>query len=142
MAGVGLIRSVPVAWSSRGLLALLLVGALLLCHGVYGALHQMHQISCASVLPAAEHSSHTHAHEAGDGEHPGETGSEGCLGKVAYAATLLLISTGAILRLLNGGRARAKVPAPSLRMRSFPPLILHPARGPTLPPALLQAFRL
>jgi hypothetical protein len=142
MAGVGLIRSVPVAGSRRGLLALLLVGALLLCHGAYGALHQYHQTFCTASLPAAAHPPHNHAHGAGDGgagKHPGEPG-EGCLGHVAYAATLLLISLGAILRLLYGGRMRTKVSA-SLPMRFFPPLVLHPARPPT-PPALLQVFRL
>jgi hypothetical protein len=143
MVGVGRIRSVPLAVSRRGLLAVLLVGALLLCHGAYGALHQFHRTSGTALLPAADqssHASHDHTHGAADGKHPGAAG-EGCLGCVPYAATLLLISLGAILRLLYGGRMRTKVFA-SLPMRFFPSLlVLHPARGPTLP-ALLQVFRL
>jgi hypothetical protein len=141
MAGVGLIGPVAGAWSRRGLLAILLVGALLLCHGAYGALHQMHQISCAAGLPAADHPSHDHGHGGGDAQHPGEASSEGCLGNVAYAATLLLISLGALLWPLNGGRAWVKVPASSPLMRPFPPLVRDEARGPPLP-ALLQVFRL
>jgi hypothetical protein len=144
MAGVGLTGPVPVRWSRRGLLALLLVGALLLCHGAYGALHQLHQTSGTTLLPAAEpssSSSHTHTHGAEDGEHPGAAG-EGCIGCVPYAATLLVFFLGtAAVWFLSASRgwSRGMAALPSSG-RLFSPGELHPARGPTLP--ALQVFRL
>ncbi len=145
MAGVGLTGPVPVRWSRRELLALLLVGALLLCHGAYGALHQFHQTSGSALLPAAEqssHSSHAHTHGAVDGEHPGAAG-EGCLGCVPYAAALLVIFLGtATVWFQSASRGWTKgVAASPSSIRPSPPGVLHPARGPTLP-ASLQVFRL
>jgi hypothetical protein len=143
MAGIGLTVPVPVRWSRRGLLALLLVGALLLCHGAYGAQHQFHQTSGTALLPTAEqspHAPHAHTHGAEDGKHPDATG-EGCLGCVPYAATLLVIFLGTAAVWFSStsrGWSRGAAASPSL-VRLFPPGVLHQARGPTLP--ALQVFR-
>jgi len=137
------IRSVLYGWSGRVLLALLLAGALLLCHGLYGASHQVF------ATLHAEHASHAHmphadTHGAGVGEqspvqHQGGHG-EGHLGHVAYAAALLVISLGAILWLLSGGRTCARGVLFSLSTRVVPPGYLLPPPRPG--PTLLQVFRL
>jgi hypothetical protein len=126
----------------RALLALILAGALLLCHGLYGASHQVFAASHAEHAPLL-HSPHADAHGAGDlllpdGQQDGD--GEGHLGHVAYAAALLVMFLGAVLWLLSGGRAWT---------RSI--LSLHPKRvvssrflrpPPRSSPALLQVFRL
>jgi hypothetical protein len=137
------IGSVLKGWSSRVLLALLLAGALLLCHGLYGASHQVF------AALHAEHSSHAHTphtdtHGAGVGEHSsvehkGGDG-EGHLGHVAYAAALLMISLGAVLWLLSGGRTWTGGVLSTLPKRVVPLGVLRPP--PRLSPALLQVFRL
>jgi hypothetical protein len=141
------IRSVLYGWSGRVLLALLLAGALLLCHGLYGASHQV------LATLHAEHASHAHmphadTHGAGVGEqsqveshvdHQGGDG-EGQLGHVAYAAALLVISLGAVLWLLSGGSTWTRGVLFSLPMRVVPQGYLLPSRRPS--PTLLQVFRL
>ena len=116
----------------------MVVVALLLCHGVYGAAHQVHQAPGATDHHGAGHA--THGDEPGTlGGHPGPY-DEGCFGCVAYAASLLVVSIGAVLWLLRGGPSwdgdNAAMPLP---VRA-PGSVLHPARGPTLP--VLQVFRL
>ena len=127
----------------RVLLALILTAALLLCHGLYGAAHQVF------AALHAEQSSHAHtsdpdAHEMGAGEqtpvkHQGGDGG-GHLGHVAYAAALLVISLGAVLWLLSGGRTWTRGVLSLLPKRVVPPRFLSPP--PTPSPALLQVFRL
>jgi hypothetical protein len=142
MRRVKVIRSVLNGWSGRGLLALLLAGALLLCHGLYGASHQVF------ATLHSEHSSHVHTphpdtHGAGIGEQPVEHQSgdeEGHLGHVAYAAALLVISLGAVLWLLSGGRTWTRGVLSSLPKRAFPRGYLRLSRRPS--PTLLQVFRL
>ena len=117
----------------------MVVVALLLCHGVYGAAHQVHQ------APGATDHHHGAGH-ASHGDEPGTVGGhpgpydEGCFGCVAYAASLLVVSIGAVLWLLWAGPSwddrNAAMPPP---VRA-PGSVLHPARGPTLP--LRQVFRL
>ncbi len=128
MTSTGLSRS------RSALLALLLAGALLLCHGVYGAMHL-----CPS-LQAPAHQGHEHpAMETGmttHDEHPAchLTGTE-------YFAVLLTAFLGLLLGLLlKGARSWVSVAAPLAVGRRSPPVILHPPRGPTLP--ALQVFRL
>lgn len=138
------IGSVLERQSRRVLLALILVGALLLCHGLYGASHQVF------AALHAEHSSHGHtphtdAHGAGVGEqapveHQGGDGG-GHLGHVAYAAALLVISLGTVLWLLCGGRAWTMGVLFSLSTRVVPPGYLLPPPRPR-PTLFLQVFRL
>jgi hypothetical protein len=129
-------------------LALLLVGALLLCHGVYGVSHQIFATQHAeqphhSHAPQADH---TDTHGAGGGgEHSteGQGGDPGGhLGHVVYAAALLAISLGAVvLWPLSGTRTWTRNVLPSLPEHLFRPVfLLRPMRSPDLP--LLQVFRL
>ena len=117
----------------------MVVVALLLCHGVYGAAHQVHQAPGATDLHhGAGHASH--GDEPGtSGGHPGPY-DEGCFGCVAYAASLLVVSIGAVLWLLRGGPSWDEGNAAMLLQVRKPRAVLHPARGPTLP--VLQVFRL
>lgn len=117
----------------------MVVVALLLCHGVYGVAHQVHQV------PGATDHHHGAGHAAhGDGPgivggHPGQY-DEGCFGCVAYAASLFVVSIGAVLWLLRGGPSWDEGNAAMLSPVRGPGSALHPARGPTLP--VLQVFRL
>ena len=146
MSSVKDIGSVLEGQSRRILLTLILVAALLLCHGLYGAMHQVFATLHAS--PALQaHMPHTDTHGSGGGEHTpidrqDEGGGEGQghLGHVAYAAALLVISLGAILWLLGGGRAWTRSDLSSLTKRIVPPKFLRPPLIPN--PALLQVFRL
>lgn len=130
--------------SRRIILALILTAALLLCHGLYGATHQVFATLHASHALQA-HMPHTDTHGSGGGEHTpidrqDEGGGEGHLGHVAYAAALLVISLGAILWLLGGVRAWTRSDLSSLTKRIVPPKFLRPPLIPN--PALLQVFRL
>lgn len=141
MTGARRIWSVLVGQSGRRLLALLLVGALFLCHGAYGALHQIHQGAGDAALPAMEHAAHADTGGTEDGVHPAGHRAEHLVGDMAYAATLVVISLGAFLRwLINDARAWSRVGASSLIVRCFPLLVVRPVRGPTL--SILQVFRL
>jgi hypothetical protein len=127
----------------RILLALILTAALLLCHGLYGAAHQVF------AALHAEHASHAHVphtdtHGAEEGEQtPVEQqggDGEGHLGHIAYAAALLAISLGAVLWLLSSGRTWTRVSLSLLPTRVVLPYLLRPP--PRTSPTLLQVFRL
>jgi hypothetical protein len=127
----------------RGL-ALLLVGALLLCHGVFGALHLCP--TPRADVPAAQHTGHEHvSHGAGASTHEHQ---EAChlmhAGKyfaVLLTAFVLGIVLGLLL-LLMGVRLWSRIPAsPPAFFRSLCPAMRYPPRGPISPP-LLQVFRL
>ena len=117
-------------------LAVLLAGTLLLCHGVFGALHLVCESpACAG---AAEHST---GHESAAGgaadahEHPAGHG----LGTEYFAVVAGLL--GLLLGLLRKGvasRVRIGMGWPPVLRRA--PLVLRPARAPTSP--TLQVFRL
>ena len=124
-------------------MALLLAGALLLCHGLYGASHQVVAALHAEHSSYA-HTSHADAHEMGVGEqtpveHQGGDGGVH-LGHIAYAAALLVISLGAVLWLLSGGRTWTRVSLSLLPTRVVLPDLLRPP--PRTSPTLLQVFRL
>ena len=121
---------------------MVLLVAVLLCHGAYGASHQVHQASQPSgtALPTVQlHQSHAHPHGLGDGG-PMCGAGEGELCDVAYSATLVLLSMGAVLWLLSAAMMRVGSAAPSLPTWGFGSLELHRVRGPTF--LLLQVFRL
>ena len=115
-------------------LALLLVGAILLCHGVFGILH-LCSTSTAPMHQTHEHPSFTDGTAAGH-DHPlCHTGTE-------YFAVLFTAFLGLVLGLLLKG-ARLRDWVASFRPSKFylPPLVSHPPRGPTNLP-VLQVFRL
>ena len=139
---------VPDGWSGRVLLTSLLAAALLLCHGLFGASHQvfsaLHTEHSAHGHSSHAHTSHADSHGAVVGElapmQHQSGGGEGHLGYVAYAAALLVISLGAVLWLLGAGRTWTKSGLSSFPKRAVPPKFLRPLPGPS--PALLQVFRL
>jgi hypothetical protein len=109
-----------------GVLAVFLILALILCHGVYGAGHQL--------APAYEahggHSAHEHG---GEGTHPA-----GHLSGMVYAAVLLVFFIAAAS--MKFVRAELGILNTQSSMRVSPPDILQLPRGPTL--GFLQVFRL
>ena len=121
----------------RQLLALLLVGTLLLCHGVFGVLH----------LCPSSHASASHGHEH---HSPADTGTVDhehavchLMDAAHYFAVFLVAILGLVLGLLlRGARLWGSVTTPLAFYfyRRLRPSISHPPRGPTLP--VLQVFRL
>jgi len=123
-------------------LALLVVGTLLLCHGVFGALHL-----CTTVHPgsAGQHAAHKHtSQEAGASHHD----DRAChlMHASNYYAVLLTALLGLALQLLlflKGARFWSRIAAPPAFFYSFRPAVLHPPRGPTASLTLvLQVLRL
>jgi hypothetical protein len=119
---------------------LCLVGALLLCHGLFGALHL-----CSTTEPAASADSHlTHDHHASS--EAGANTNEHPLCHLLHAAAYYAVFLAAFLwlvfglLLLKGARLWSTSTAPAASFRRFEPVVLHPPRGPTLP--VLQVFRL
>ena len=115
-------------------LALLLVGTMLLCHGVLGVLH------LCSTPTATTHQTHEHpsfADETVAGhEHPvcHLTGAE-------YFVVFFTAFLGLVLGLLlKGARLWGRVAFRPSRLY-LQPLVSHPPRGPTNLP-VLQVFRL
>ena len=119
-------------------LSVLLIGSLLLCHGVFGALH----LVCDPLEWCAGGIQHSSEHEtaagAGDAhEHPTDHGVS-----TAYFAVVALGLLGLILKLLPKCAAELRIwlgtrwPAVLRRV----PAMLHPPPTPTLP--VLQVFRL
>ncbi len=122
---------------------MVLLVTVLLCHGAYGASHQVHQASQPSgtASPTVQlHQSHAHPHGLGDGGHMCGAGVGDHCAVVAYAGTLVLLSMGAVLWLLSAAMMRVGAASPSLPTWVFGSLGLHPVRGPTF--LLLQVFRL
>jgi hypothetical protein len=119
-------------------LSLLLVAALLACHGAFGALHQLP----GHGLQEEEHSS-AMAQGAGPEEHPSHHGEEEPPpGGSNYAAVIFVVLLGAALALrLGGSRLRVAHLARWEAERRFPTdVALYLPRGPTAP--VLQVFRL
>jgi hypothetical protein len=120
---------------------LCLVGALLLCHGLFGALHLCSTTEHAA--PADSHLAHDHhaSSEAGanTNEHPPVCH---LLHAAAYYAVFLAAFLWLVfgLLLLKGARVWSTCTAPAASFRRFGPVVLHLPRGPTLP--VLQVFQL
>jgi hypothetical protein len=130
---------VRVRWAKlrdSSLLPIVLVVALLSCHGALGALHDV------SPVPSAEHPSAA-KQGAFSGQHLVHhlVAHPGCLD---YAAALTAVFVGAALALLlNSARAWRSTCAPPLAAWGFPTIFvasLPPARG--APSPFLQVFRL
>ena len=123
-------------------LVLVLVVALLLCHGALGAHHQAHQSSTGDLEQASGHASHKHnegAHGMGAGGHF-EGHASDCSSCVAYFAALLVVSLGVLLWLFRGTRSWTSIAASLLYPLQFVSLVPQPPRGPVLP--ILRVFRL
>ena len=119
----------------KQLVALLLVGTLLLCHGVFGVLHLCSTTPTAPTHQTHEHPSVTDETAAGH-EHPAchLTGGE-------YFVVLFTAFLGLVLGLLKGTRLWGRVASFRPSKPYLPPLVSHPPRGPTNLP-VLQVFRL
>ena len=120
-------------------LHLLLAGALLLCHGFFGALHLAPDTPTHS-LPAGSHGAgHTAEGHGGTGhgEHPEHHNPD-----AGYFAVLIGILLGVlVLPILGFGRqSAASLCAPRRSAKDPSARVPNFARGPTLP--TLQVFRL
>jgi hypothetical protein len=128
----GKIISMTSTGFSRSMKVLL---ALLLCHGVFGALHL-----CPSSQASASHVHEYHSPaDTGAGIH--EHAVCHLMDAAHYFAVFLVAVLGLVLGLLlRGARLWGRVSAPLAFYRRLKPYISHPPRGPTLP--VLQVFRL
>lgn len=130
---------------SGGFLAVLLVGALLLCHGVFGFAHEISCHECAStgLLAGMAPTGHEDGPDRQAGHAAGHSAGGDPAGGHAFAGYFgiaLALFGMAVLGLLRGTQRRyGDVFAPLYRTRSLPASARLP-RGPTLP--LLQVFRL
>lgn len=125
----------------------LLVVAVLVCHGLFGAAHQTFTPATgAHVHHASPHKQASAFGEAQGGDHTGhQTGHHEAghlAGSADYAAVLVTILFGAVLRLLRGILLLNAAPALQSAGRSFRNAIarIHHLRRPALP--ALQVFRL
>jgi len=123
-----------------GLLAALLIVALLLCHGLFGFAHQVS--TCGLCGPAESPGlHHGTAADLGGGArgHSGD-GAAGGLGPTVYfAAMIALFGTGLLWPLSRAARGYEATLTVIFRWPRSPALTRYP-RGPS--PPLLQAFRL
>jgi hypothetical protein len=123
---------------SGGFLTVLLVGALLLCHGVLGFAHEIscHECDSSDLLASVPPAGHEHGppgHAAGDDPAGGHMFP-------GYFGIVLALFGVAALGLLPGARRWHGISSSQLyRSRPLPTFAPLP-RGPTLP--LLQVFRL
>lgn len=122
-----------------GLLSALLIVAVLLCHGVLGAAHQVSCNACETAQPQMAH--HGVAAETGADEGGNAVdGQAGGVGKTAYAAILVTLLGAATLGLIGIARVWLEAPGSRALWRRLIPLVFHRQRGPSLPS--LQVFRL
>lgn len=121
----------PLRLTSVRLLALLLIGALLLCHGAFGSLHQFHGADEINLI-FAEHAQHQQEHEAPDFDPP--------LATDYFAAFFALLFWLAYSLLRRRSVVRFAPPGASVTRRPVPAEISNLPRGPS--PPLLQVFRL
>lgn len=133
-----------------GMLSLLVVVALLLCHGFFGGLHlasgSAHPGGSADVTPAGGHASHAGPSSDGQGKPHPSAPHHLLRGSSDYYAAVLVAAFGAALGLLLGssllgrwshGGARRRGEVGLVSVAQVPVL----ARGPDRL-ALLQVFRL
>lgn len=140
MTGIGYGRVVRGARVRRG--ALLLAVAVLLCHGLYGASHQVHRFGPEA--PGQEVVPHSNQHNTAHDTHGGDDQGEGHTWHpdgMAYAASLSVVLLAAAFALALGGtRILARAALAAAPGRRYAPSFLRPARGSPLP--VLQVFRL
>ncbi|HEV2744493.1 MAG TPA: hypothetical protein VGV91_15165 [Rubrobacter sp.] len=140
MTGIGHGRVVRGARARRG--ALLLAVAVLLCHGLYGASHQVQRFGPEA--PGQEVVPHGNQHNAAHDKHSGDNQGEGPAWHpdgMAYAASLSVVLLAAAFALALGGtRIGARAGLAAASGRRYAPSFLRSARGSPLP--VLQVFRL
>ena len=129
--------------ADRRLFSLFLVGTLLLCHGAFGALHQLEEQSLLQ-RPFEHHPAvHTFGDHALADPASHRDGGHGIsrdapAGSANYTAVLVILLLGAgCLLLCRTSLAPPPLAPASVRLRAFLP---PRARGPS--PPLLQVFRL
>lgn len=124
--------------TANTMLAVLLIAALLLCHGAFGVWHQFS--GHASETTVASFVDHGAAHGAAGGTQ----GAAECHAVAAAnyeAAPMLLLLLGAtLLLLLSGDRLWRWSPAPRFPVRRPPAILLPPPAASGA--AVLQVFRL
>lgn len=119
-------------------MAVLLVGALLLCHGVFGFAHEIccHECASTGLLASMEPAGHEDGPDRQAGHASSHSAEEDAAGGQAFAGYFgiaLALFGMAVLGLLRGMQRRyADVFAPLYRTRSSPASARLP-RGPTLP---------
>ncbi len=135
-----IVRRLGLSPGSGGFLPALLIGALLLCHGVMGFAHQTSCHEChatdllLSVPPAYEHAM-------GDaGGHGGDDPTSGHVFTGYFAVFLALFGAAALKLLLGGARRPARVALLRTSRPRYSTVVSSLPRGPT--PPLLQVFRL
>ena len=142
-ASVGAPRRRPVSphgSGAGGLLAALLIVALLLCHGLFGFAHQVS--ACGPCGPAESLGLHHGASSdlgGGAGGHSEDGAEGGLISTVYFAAMIALFGTGLLRPLSRAARVFEAAPTVIFRWQRPPTLARYP-RG--LSPPLLQAFRL
>lgn len=118
-------------------LSVLLIGVLLLCHGVFGA---QHLIAYDPPVPASHAEVSQLPMGMGDAPHGEQPPDHHLLG-VGYLAVLLTVLLGLVPRaLLRGFQTWTRVPVAQAFEPPFLGYTPHLPRGPTVP--LLQIFRL
>ncbi len=134
-----LLRRLP--QRSRGLLPILLVGALLLCHGVLGFAHQTSCHGVCEITDPPTSSSPAHdAHGSGYATGQAEDVPDGGQVSAGYFAAFLALFGVAFLGLLLGARRPCKSAAWPPYQPRYLPAFSCLRRGPSLP--LLGVFRL
>lgn len=122
------------------LLPALLVGTLLLCHGMLGFAHQISCHGCHATDLSTTSTSAAYEHAAGGVGGPEGEDQTGGYEPTEYFAILLTLLAVAVLGLLFAARRRPEgALLRLLRSLSLPVFACLP-RGPT--PAFLQVFRL
>ena len=141
MTGIGYGRVVRGRQVRRGAVALLLAVAVLLCHGLYGASHQVHRFGpeASSQEVVSDSNQHLAAHDT-HGDDQGE-GVAWHPDEVVYAASLSVMLLAAAFALALGGtRIGVRAALAAAPGRRYAPSFLRLARGSPLP--VLQVFRL
>jgi hypothetical protein len=126
-------------------LAVLLVEALLLCHGVFGFAHEIscHECDPPDLLASMSQAGHEHGSEHPIGHEAGQATGDDPVGGHAFAGyfgIVLALFGVVVLGLLPDARSWRRDASPRLYRPCLLPALARLPRGPTLP--LLQVFRL
>ena len=125
----------------KGAVALLLAVAMLLCHGLYGASHQVHGFGSEAPGQVVSHGTQHHhgAHSAPGGDEQGE-GHAGHPDGISYAAALSVVLLAAAFALSLGGGEDRGPRGPGGRPRAAIPEAV-PTAGAGLAPGGLAGLQ-